>query len=251
MVLGAVKEVGGPSFFALLVIAVSFMPIFRSRPRRAGLNPCIHEEFFHDDCRRLAITLDPAIRLLFTHMKNFSFRPGAGAHGKRRPGRKDPQRGEPSDKPSADENLSSGRGIRAETPVVHNFCALLVVAVTFAPRIGVFEKIGSEFMPPLDEGAASIYAFYRPGHFRNRSPAGLADPGQDPQIVSGSRTRFRQSRAGQTATDPAPLSMMETVIVLRPQSEWPKIPTWYSDWAPEWLKNILCRAWPDHPAPKT
>jgi copper/silver efflux system protein len=39
---------------------------------------------------------------------------------------------------------------------------------------------------------------------------------------------------------------METVIVLKPQDQWPKQPRWYSDWAPEWLQKILRRAWPDH-----
>ncbi|MBI4482652.1 MAG: efflux RND transporter permease subunit, partial [Acidobacteria bacterium] len=49
-----------------------------------------------------------------------------------------------------------------------------------------------------------------------------------------------------TATDPAPFSMMETVVVLKAPTEWPKVPRWYSSWAPPWLQNILRRAWPDH-----
>ena len=43
----------------------------------------------------------------------------------------------------------------------------------------------------------------------------------------------------ETSTDPAPLSMMETVIVLKPQTEWRKVDTWYSSWAPEWAQRDL------------
>ncbi len=43
----------------------------------------------------------------------------------------------------------------------------------------------------------------------------------------------------ETSTDPAPLSMLETVIMLKPKSEWRQVDTWYSSWAPEWLKRIL------------
>jgi copper/silver efflux system protein len=128
------------------------------------------------------------------------------------------------------------------------FAAFLVVAVTFAPRIGVFERIGSEFMPPLDEGTLLYMPSTVPGISVTEAQRVLQI--QDKILKSFPEVERVFGKAGraETATDPAPLSMMETVIVLRPQSEWPKIPTWYSDWAPEWLKNILSRAWPDHPS---
>jgi copper/silver efflux system protein len=49
----------------------------------------------------------------------------------------------------------------------------------------------------------------------------------------------------ETSTDPAPLSMVETVVNLKPASEWRGKRRWYSSWAPEWLKSLLRRAWPD------
>jgi Cu(I)/Ag(I) efflux system membrane protein CusA/SilA len=49
-----------------------------------------------------------------------------------------------------------------------------------------------------------------------------------------------------TATDPAPLSMLETVITLKPTSEWRRVPTWYSSWAPEWLKPVFRHITADH-----
>jgi Cu(I)/Ag(I) efflux system membrane protein CusA/SilA len=50
----------------------------------------------------------------------------------------------------------------------------------------------------------------------------------------------------ETSTDPAPFSMMETVIVLKPEAEWRKVDTWYSSWAPNWAKGIFRRFTPDH-----
>jgi Cu(I)/Ag(I) efflux system membrane protein CusA/SilA len=50
----------------------------------------------------------------------------------------------------------------------------------------------------------------------------------------------------ETSTDPAPLSMLETVITLKPVSEWRRVDTWYSGWAPEWIKRVLRHVTPDH-----
>ncbi len=50
----------------------------------------------------------------------------------------------------------------------------------------------------------------------------------------------------ETSTDPAPLSMLETVIILKPKSEWRKVDTWYSSWAPEWAKAVFRHVTPDH-----
>jgi Cu(I)/Ag(I) efflux system membrane protein CusA/SilA len=58
------------------------------------------------------------------------------------------------------------------------------------------------------------------------------------------RVLGKTGRAG-TSTDPAPLSMLETVVTLKPKSAWRKADTWYSPWAPEWLKGPLRRITPD------
>jgi len=77
VVISAVKEVGGPSFFALLVIAVSFMPVFTLTGQEGRLfKPlAFTKNFSMAIAAILAITLDPAIRLLFTHMDPYKFRP--------------------------------------------------------------------------------------------------------------------------------------------------------------------------------
>jgi Cu(I)/Ag(I) efflux system membrane protein CusA/SilA len=83
VVIGAVKEVGGPSFFALLVIAVSFLPVLTLEAQEGRLfKPLAYtKNLAMIVAAVLAITLDPAMRLLFTHARNFEFRP-AGWRGR-------------------------------------------------------------------------------------------------------------------------------------------------------------------------
>jgi Cu(I)/Ag(I) efflux system membrane protein CusA/SilA len=249
VVIGAVKEVGGPSFFALLVIAVSFMPIFTLEAQEGRLfKPlAFTKNFSMIIAAVLAITLDPAIRLLFTHMKNFSFRPRflARAANALLVGKIHSEANHPISRPL----------MRIYHPVVefvlrHQWptiaAAFLAVALTFAPHVGVFGKIGSEFMPPLDEGALLYMPTTVPGISVTEAQRVLQI--QDKILKSFPEVERVFGKAGraETATDPAPFSMMETVILLKPQSEWPKIQAWYSDWAPEWLKDILRKGWPDH-----
>ncbi len=94
VVIAAVKEVGGPSFFALLVIAVSFMPIFalESQEGRLFKPLAFTKNFSMAIAAVLAITLDPAIRLLFTRMDPFRFRPRwVCRHRECSPGGENPQ----------------------------------------------------------------------------------------------------------------------------------------------------------------
>src|SRR5437870_793745 len=77
VIIDAVKEVGGPSFFSLLVIAVSFMPIFALQYQEGRLfKPlAFTKNFSMAIAAVLAITLDPAMRLLFMRTREFGFRP--------------------------------------------------------------------------------------------------------------------------------------------------------------------------------
>jgi len=77
VVIDAVKEVGGPSFFALLVIAVSFMPVFALEAQEGKLfKPlALTKTLAMVIAALLAITLDPAMRLMLTRVKDFNFRP--------------------------------------------------------------------------------------------------------------------------------------------------------------------------------
>lgn len=245
VVIGAVKEVGGPSFFALLVIAISFLPVFTLEAQEGRLfKPLAFTKTFSMIIAALlAITLDPAVRLLFTHMQAYNFRPrwlcriaNAVLVGKIH---------------SEETHPLSRPLMRIYHPIVESVLrhqwativgALLVVMLT----VPVFFRLGSEFMPPLDEGALLYMPTTVPGISVTEAQRLLQL--QDKIIKSFPQVERVFGKAGraETATDPAPFSMMETVILLKPHEQWPRVPRWYSAWAPEWLQNPLRRAWPDH-----
>ncbi len=244
VVIDAVKEVGGPSFFALLVIAVSFLPVLTLEAQEGRLfRPLAYTKNFSMIVAAvLAITLDPAMRLLFTHVRQFSFRPAwlARAANAVLVGRIHGEESHPISRVL----------IRAYEPVcrwslrwkwVVIAAALAVVAVT----IPIYQRLGSEFMPPLDEGTLLYMPTTLPGISVTEAQRLL-------QIQDRIIRRFPEvervlGKAGraETSTDPAPLSMMETTIVLKPHDEWRSVPTWYSDWAPAWLIPVLRRATSD------
>ena len=87
VVIGAVKQVAGPSFFALLVIAVSFLPVLTLEAQEGRLfKPLAYTKTLSMIVAAfLAITLDPALRLLFTHMQNFQLPARAGSAGRPTP----------------------------------------------------------------------------------------------------------------------------------------------------------------------
>jgi len=107
-------------------------------------------------------------------------------------------------------------------------------------------KLGSEFMPPLDEGAIFYMPTTMPGISITEAQKLLQVTDRIiKQFPEVDRVLGKAGRA-ETSTDPAPLSMLETVVMLKPESEWRKVGTWYSAWAPEWLNGILQRITSDH-----
>jgi copper/silver efflux system protein len=245
VIIAAVKEVGGPSFYALLVIAVSFLPVLALEAQEGRLfKPLAYTKTLAMVIAAvLAITLDPALRLLFTRLKPLSFKPAFLCKA---------------------ANAVAVGTIRDEErhPVSRVLFRLYGPVVTWALRrkwwviggtvammlatIPVFQRLGSEFIPPLDEGSILYMPSTMPG----------ISIGEAQKLLRGTDAilkRFPEvdrvlGKAGraETPTDPAPLSMLETVITLKPQSEWRTVPTWYSSWAPEWAKGIFRHLTPDH-----
>jgi len=244
VVIRAVKEVGRPSFFTLLVIAVSFMPVFALEAQEGRLfKPlAFTKNFAMAIAAVLAITLDPAIRLLFTHMREFAFRPrvlcrlvNAILVGKIH---------------SEEKHPISRPLMRLYHPVVewvlrHPWMTIASAVLVVLLTVPVFFRLGSEFMPPLDEGVLLYMPTTLPGISVTEAQKLLQV--QDKILKSFPEVERVFGKAGraETATDPAPFSMIETVIVLKPPDQWPKKPRWYSDWAPEWLQSFLRRIWPD------
>jgi Cu(I)/Ag(I) efflux system membrane protein CusA/SilA len=245
VVISAVKEVAGPSFFALLVIAVGFLPVFTLEAQEGRLfKPLAYtKNFAMIIAALLAITLDPAMRLLFTHMEDFKFRPkwlakivNAILVGKIH----------------SEENHPISRPLmKLYHPIVefvleYKWFTIGAAILAMVLTVPVLSKLGSEFMPPLDEGTLLYMPSTLPGISVTEAASLLQM--QDKIISSFPEVASVFGKAGraETATDPAPFSMMETVIVLKPQEQWPKSERWYSKRAPEWSKNILRRFWPDH-----
>ena len=245
VVISAVKEVGGPSFFALLVIAVSFIPVFTLEGQEGRLfKPLAYTKNFSMAIAAfLAITLDPAIRLLFTHMDPYNFRPrflarivNAVLVGKIH----------------SEETHPISRPLMK---IYHPVCELVlrfkwttvgVAVLTVILTIPIFEKLGSEFMPPLDEGVLLYMPTTLPGISITQTQQLLQVMDKTLKSFPEVARVFGKAGRAETATDPAPFSMMETVIELKPHMQWPKKPRWYSSWVPGWLQGMLRKAWPDH-----
>jgi Cu(I)/Ag(I) efflux system membrane protein CusA/SilA len=245
VIVDAIKEVGGPSFFALLVIAVSFLPVFTLEAQEGRLfKPlAFTKNFSMAIAAILAVTLVPPILLLFIRLKKFEFRPrwlakitNAIAVGEIH----------------NEENHPISRPLmRIYHPVIefvleHRWKTIAAAIIAMAVTIPVYFKLGSEFMPPLDEGVLLYMPTTLPG--MSITEASRILQMQDKVLRSFPEVERVFGKAGraETATDPAPFSMMETVVVLKPQAEWPKEKRWYSSWAPEWVQKGLRRAWPDH-----
>jgi Cu(I)/Ag(I) efflux system membrane protein CusA/SilA len=111
--------------------------------------------------------------------------------------------------------------------------------------VPAFYNLGSEFMPPLDEGALFFMPTTMPGISITEAQRLLQVTDRIiKQFPEVDRVLGKAGRAD-TSTDPAPLSMLETLVMLKPESEWRTIDTWYSSWAPDWLKRTLRHITPD------
>jgi len=240
VVIDAVKEVGGPSFFALLVIAVSFLPVLTLEAQEGRLfKPLAYTKTFSMIVAAvLALTLDPAMRLMFTHMKNYSFRPAWLARI---------ANGVLVGTIHSEETHPISRIlIWAYEPLCGwalrwKWLVLAGAVATVAVTVPVFERLGSEFMPPLDEGTLLYMPSTLPGISVGEAQRLLQSQDKIIKQFPEVDTVMGKSGRAETSTDPAPFSMMETVIVLKPHEEWRHVDTWYSDSAPEWLKPVLRR----------
>jgi copper/silver efflux system protein len=244
VILSAVKEVAGPTFFALLVIAISFLPVLTLEAQEGRMfKPLAYTKTLAMlIAAAMAITLDPALRLLLARVDRFDFRPSwlcrianALLVGKIR---------------REEDHLVSRWMIRIYEPVVRwtlrrKWAVISGAAALVVLAVPVFLQLGSEFMPPLDEGVILYMPSTMPG-------ISITQAQQLLQTTDGIIARFPEvdrvlGKAGraETSTDPAPLSMLETVIVLKPRSEWRHVDTWYSSWSPDFVKPLLRHITPD------
>jgi Cu(I)/Ag(I) efflux system membrane protein CusA/SilA len=246
VVIAAVKEVGGPSFFALLVIAVGFLPVFTLEGQEGRLfKPlAFTKNFSMAIAALLAITLAPAaMRFLFSRMDGFNFRPQwlAKIVNAIFVGKIHSEENHPISKPM----------MKVYHPVVefvldHKWLTICGALLVMALSVPVYFKLGSEFMPPLDEGTLLYMPSTLPGISVAEATRTLITQDQIIGRFPEVERVFGKAGRAESSTDPAPYSMMETTIVLKPEDQWPKVNRWYSKSTPQWIRSVLRRFWPDH-----
>jgi len=199
VIISAAREVGPSLFFSLLVITVGFLPVFTLQAQAGRLfKPLAYTKTFAMLFSSfLAITLTPVLMTLFIR-------------GKILPEDKNPIivfLGKLY-KPRVAFSLKYPKTVIA--------AALLLVALTVYPIV----KLGSEFMPPLYEGSLFYMPVTMPG--LSITEAGRLLQMQDEILMKIPEVAQVFGKAGraETATDPAPLEMFETVINLKPESQW-------------------------------
>ena len=197
----AAQEVGPALFFSLLIIMVSFIPIFTLQDQEGRLfKPLAFTKTFAMGAAEiLSITLVPALMALFVR-------------GKFAPENKNP----------VNRFL-----IRIYRPVIaavlrKPWLTLGIAAVALLLAVFPASRIGTEFMPTLNEGTLLYMPTTLPGLSVTKAAQLLQT--QDRIIKSFPEVESVWGKAGraETATDPAPLEMFETVINLKPQDQWPR-----------------------------
>ncbi len=199
IILDASKEVGPALFYSLLVITVSFIPVFTLEDQEGRLfRPLAFTKTYSMAAAAiLSITIVPVLM-------------GFWIRGKILP---------------EDHNPINRFLIRIYTPVVDFVlrfnkwiivAALLILGVTFFP----FSKLGSEFMPPLYEGDLLYMPTTLPGMSITKGRELLQQTDKIIRQFPEVHHVFGKIGRAETATDPAGLDMLETTIMLKPESEW-------------------------------
>ena len=205
VIVGAAKTVGRPLFFSLLVITVSFIPVFSLGAQEGRLfQPLAFTKTFSMFfAALLGITLVPVLMLLLVR------------------GKITPETANPVNRfliwayqPFVNFVL------RFRWPTM--IAALLVLAATWYP----YSKLGKEFMPPLNEGTLLYMPTAVPGMSINEATRILQIQDRMLREVPEVERVFGKAGQAETPTDPAPLSMFETVVTFKPHEQWRPGMTW-------------------------
>jgi Cu(I)/Ag(I) efflux system membrane protein CusA/SilA len=197
--LAACKEVGPALFFSLLIITVSFLPVFTLESQEGRLfSPLAYTKTFSmAGAALLSVTLVPVLMMLFIR------------------GRVMPEAKNPVNR----FLIWSYRPIIAG---VMRFKKLTILAAVVVMALSLYpaSQLGSEFMPTLNEGTLLYMPASLPGMSITKAAEVLQT--QDKIIKSFPEVASVYGKAGRanTATDPAPVEMFETVINLKPQEQW-------------------------------
>jgi Cu(I)/Ag(I) efflux system membrane protein CusA/SilA len=199
LILDAAKEVGPSLFFALLVITVSFLPIFALEGESGRLfKPLAYTKTFAmAGASILAITLIPILMLSFIR------------------GRILPESRNPLSRATI-AVYEPALKLVLRFPLTAIGIAILLMVITIYP----FTKLGSEFMPPLDEGDLLYMPTTYPGISITEAKNLLQQTDRIIRTFPEVEYVFGKAGRAETATDPAPLSMLETTIKLKDRKHW-------------------------------
>jgi Cu(I)/Ag(I) efflux system membrane protein CusA/SilA len=205
VIVAAMQEVGPSLFYSLLVITVAFLPVFTLEGAEGRLfKPlAFTKSYSMAFAAILAVTLTPALAVLFIR-------------GRIRP---------------EERNPLNRWLIRAYTPVVrfvvdHRWGVIVAAVLVMVVSFPAYQRLGREFMPPLNEGVL----LYMPS-----APPGMSVPeasrllqAMDREILEVPEVErvFGKMGRAETATDPAPIGMAETVVLLKPRDQWRAGMTW-------------------------
>jgi len=197
----AAIEVGPALFFSLLIITVSFLPVLTLDGQEARLfAPLAYTKTYAmAAAAMLAITLTPVLM-------------GYAIKGKL---------------PPESANPINRVLKRAYQPLLHAALArprvtIALALILLASALLPLQRIGSEFMPPLDEGDLLYMPTTMPAVSANEAAELLQRTDALIAAMPEVARVFGKAGRADTATDPAPLSMFETTIMLKPRSEWPQ-----------------------------
>jgi len=238
--LQALLEVGPSVFFSLLVIAVAFLPIFTLVDQEGRLFTPLAwtKNLALAIAAVLALTLDPALRMMFARMDFVHFRPRwlSWIVNQVTVGRYYSEEKHPISRMLFAVYEPACRFVLRWPKSVIG-AALLLVAITILP----YSRLGHEFMPALNEGTILYMPTTLPGISVSEASRLLQMQDRILKSFPEVETVFGKAGRAETSTDPAPFSMMETTVVLKPPEEWRSKDRWYSSWAPEWLKALVFR----------
>ncbi|MBX7057545.1 MAG: efflux RND transporter permease subunit [Leptospirales bacterium] len=244
--LRALTEVGGSIFFSLLVIAVAFLPVFALTDQEGRLfRPLAYSKNLAMAIAAvLAITLDPAVRMLFSREHPFSFRPAwlARIASALLVGRYYPESQHPVNRRLLKVYEPLCRfALQRPRLILGIAAAMLVATIPVAWNL----MRNSEAMPPLYEGTILYMPMTVPGISISEAQRSLQV--QDRILRSFPEVASVHGKAGRadTSTDPAGLNMIETMVELKPESEWRKKERWYS-FLPEFARFPFHWIWPEH-----
>jgi copper/silver efflux system protein len=205
VIVDAAKEVGKPLFYSLLIITVSFLPVFTLEAQEGRLfSPlAFTKTFAMFFASFLSITLAPVLMVLLIRGKIHS----------------------------EAKNPVSRVLIALYHPVVRAVLRFKTITIALAVlmllvTIPAFSRLGSEFMPPLNEGMIFYMPTTLPGISVTQASRLLQIQDRILKSFPEVERVFGKSGRAETPTDPAPFSMMETTVMLKPESEWRKGMTW-------------------------